>query len=332
VSDTSRAASGERGTPRIVVTMGDPAGVGPEVILRALAARSGSNVSIVGSLSAVTKWAQMLALDVPCDVVDVGGAPVDPGRPSDEGAACALSSIETAARMCQAGEADAVVTAPVSKAAIADLGVEFTGHTEYLAGLTGASDYVMTFVHGSSRIGLVTTHLPLSEVAGSLSRELVTSKLRTLDAGLREWFGIESPRIAVAALNPHAGEARRLGDEEATVIAPAIAEARSEGIGAEGPFPADALFARIGCGSRSGEAWGGGFDAALAMYHDQGTIPAKLAAGGAGVNLTIGLPIVRASVDHGTAFDVAGRGSADPGSMAAAIELAEEIAWRSRES
>lgn len=320
------------GRPRIVATMGDPAGIGPEVLIRALgqAGRGRDfDVSIVGSRAALSRWEESLSSRLPDDVeiVDVGDAPADPGTPTAEGARAALSAIERAARMCLDNEADAMVTAPVSKAAITSLGTGFSGHTEFLAELTGASDHVMTFVHGESRIGLATTHLPLSSVPGALTVELVVSKLRALDRGLREWFGVPRPSLAVAALNPHAGEGGEFGDEERVVLVPAIREAGCQGVRAEGPFPADALFAPRG---RDGGTRAAGYDAVLAMYHDQGTIAAKLLAGGCGVNVTLGLPIVRTSVDHGTAFDVAGAGGADAGSMAAALSLAAEIALRRR--
>ncbi|MFH1502250.1 MAG: 4-hydroxythreonine-4-phosphate dehydrogenase PdxA [Candidatus Eisenbacteria bacterium] len=321
----------ERSAPRIVVTMGDPAGIGPEVVLRALSGGA-VNVSIVGSLSAMMGWADLLSCDLPCDVVDVGDAQATPGCPTAAGASAALGAIETAAGMCREGRADAMVTAPVSKSAVAALGVDFIGHTEFLAGLTGAPDFVMTFVHGAGRIGLATTHLPVSDVPRAITRELVVSKLRTLDGGLRDWLGVAEPRIAVAALNPHGGEGGAFGEEEATAIVPAVEEARASGVHASGPFPADALFARASFGhgddSTPRGAAASSFDAVLAMYHDQGTIPAKLLAGGAGVNLTVGLPIVRTSVDHGTAFELAGKGVADSRSMAAALALADQIARR----
>lgn len=311
--------------------MGDPAGVGPEVLLRALHdtdARRGIDAVIAGSRSALSEWAARLSVGIPDGVriVDVGDAPAEPGRPTADGAAAALRSIETAARMCQTGEADAMVTSPVSKTAIASLAPGFRGHTEHLASLIGARDFVMTFVHGRSRIGLATTHLPLRDVPGALSTELLVRKLVTLDGGLREWLGVAEPVLAVAALNPHAGEGERLGGEEATILTPAVAETVGAGLRVEGPYPADALFAERG--GEAGRAMADDFDAVLAMYHDQGTIPAKMLARGRGVNLTLGLPIVRTSVDHGTAFDLAGRGRADAGSMVAALSLAAEIAVR----
>ncbi len=315
--------------PRVAITMGDPSGIGPEVLLRALGdagARRGVTAVVIGSASVLRDWGGRLSTGVPDDVevVDVGDVPADPGRPTAQGAAAALRSIETAVRMCQAGEADAMVTAPVSKAAISSLGREFQGHTEHLAAMTGAADFVMTFVHDGSRIGLATTHLPIADVAGALSTDMLVSKLITLDRGLRDWLGVPDPRIAVAALNPHAGEGGEFGAEESTVLTPAVREAVGHGLRVLGPYPADVLFA----GPRSGGHGADAFDAVLAMYHDQGTIPAKLLAGGSGVNLTLGLPIVRTSVDHGTAFDLAGKGKADARSMAAALSLATEIARR----
>jgi 4-hydroxythreonine-4-phosphate dehydrogenase len=173
-------------------------------------------------------------------------------------------------------------------------------------------------------VGLATTHLPISEVPGALSEDLIVEKLTVFERGLSEWFGVERPRIAVAALNPHGGEAGEIGDEDATVVGPAVEAARGAGIDAHGPFPADTVF--VGLGGPEGTGPGSGYDGVLAMYHDQGTIPAKLWGFGSGVNVTLGLPIVRTSVDHGTAFDIAGRGEADPGSLLAAVDLAGRIA------
>ena len=309
--------------------MGDPAGVGPDVALATAAAPeiAGSfDLCLVGSRAARERRAALLSTSVPGNVIDVGEAPSDPGRPTAVGARAAVESIVEAARMCQAGEADAMVTGPVSKAAIADAGVEFRGHTEFLAALTGAPTVVMTFISGQRRVALATTHHALRDVARILSSELIVSRLLILSGGLRDWLSVREPRIAVAALNPHAGEGGRFGSEEERVIAPAVAEAAGAGVLVEGPFPADAIFQ--GLGERGGRGLGSRFDAVLAMYHDQGTIPAKLWGGCGTVNLTLGLPIVRTSVDHGTAFEIAGTGTADHGSMAAAVRLAGEIALR----
>jgi 4-hydroxythreonine-4-phosphate dehydrogenase len=337
--------------PRLVVTMGDPAGVGPEVAIRALAdprIRRFCDLSLVGDPLAIERWTRLLSVEPPGAVVDCGTAAgeVEPGCPSPQGARAALASIDTAARMCLSGEADAMVTAPVSKAAIASTGVPFPGHTEYLARLTRADDVVMTFVHGERRVALVTTHLPLREVPRVLTVDLVERKLTTLAQGLESMLSVEDPRIAVTALNPHAGEGGRFGDEEERIIAPAIVRARESGVNADGPHPADSIF--VGHGERGSDSEprehgspdsagpaptatrrhgpGADYDAILAMYHDQATIAAKLWGFGAAVNLSLGLPIVRTSVDHGTAFSLAGTGRADPGSMFAAVRLAAEIA------
>ena len=314
--------------PRIAVTVGDPAGVGTDVALAAIATAEFSeslNLCLVGSRSAIERRGELLSMSVEPGIIDIGDAPGEPGRPTETGARVAYRSIERAAGMCLSGEADAMVTGPVSKAAIVDAGFEFPGHTEFLASLTGASTVVMTFVSGRRRVALATTHHPLSDVPETLSAESIFSKLLVLSAGLRDMLGVPEPRIAVAALNPHAGESGKLGREEESMIVPAISRAADAGLRVEGPFPADTIFR--GLGEQEGSGAGTAYDAVLAMYHDQGTIPAKLWSGGT-VNLTLALPIVRTSVDHGTAFEIAGRGAASCESMMAAIRLAGEIARR----
>jgi 4-hydroxythreonine-4-phosphate dehydrogenase len=327
----SGGGAAHRGLQPIVVTMGDPSGVGPEILLKALAARARagrSEFSVVGSRPVLGACARALGLEPPRSIVAVGseGLAWEPGRPSAAGARAALQAITEAARLCTDGEALAMVTAPVSKSGIAAQGHAFPGHTEFLADLTGASGYVMTFVSGVRRVGLVTTHLPISEVPGALSEEVIVGKLTVLARGLTQWFGIERPRIAVAALNPHAGEGGLIGGEDDAIVRPAVEAARRAGHDASGPFPADTIY--CGLGEPEGAGPGAAYDAVLAMYHDQGTIPIKLWGLASGVNVTLGLPIVRTSVDHGTAYDIAGRGTADPGSLLAAIELAEEIVER----
>lgn len=321
--------------PRLVLTMGDPAGVGPEVALKVLADTSISrdcDLTIAADPAVLEQWARRLSVPLPASVLDIGvsAGVVDAGRPTDDGARAALASIEAAARLCMSSGAEAMVTAPVSKAAIAATGATFPGHTEFLAALTGAAGFVMTFVQGRRRVALTTTHLPLAEVPGALTTELVAGKLEILASGLGSWLGVRSPRIAVTGLNPHAGEDGRFGDEEERVIAPAVARARDAGIDASGPYSADSIF--VGHGDPDSGGPGSLYDAILAMYHDQGTIAAKLWGFGQCVNLTLGLPVVRTSVDHGTAFGIAGRGEADPGSMIAAVRLAAGIAGRLAES
>jgi 4-hydroxythreonine-4-phosphate dehydrogenase len=228
-----------------------------------------------------------------------------------------LAILDRAVSGCLAGEFDAMVTAPVQKSVINDAGIAFTGHTEYLAERARAPHVVMMLVGGGLRVALATTHLPLSEVSKNITREGLAQTLRVLDSDLKKRFRIARPRILVAGLNPHSGEAGYLGREDLEVIAPAVAEAAAAGIAASGPIPADTLFVP----ERLKAA-----DCALAMYHDQGLPVLKYASFGRGVNVTLGLPFVRTSVDHGTALDIAGTGKADPGSLIEALKLAIELA------
>jgi 4-hydroxythreonine-4-phosphate dehydrogenase len=246
-------------------------------------------------------------------------ASVVPGKLDARNARHVLALLDRALDGCMAGEFDAMVTAPVQKSTINEAGFAFTGHTEYLAQRTGTAHVVMMLVGASLRVALATTHLPLSAVPAAITRESLLATLRVLDHDLRERFGLAKPRILVAGLNPHAGEAGLLGHEEIEVIAPALDAARKEGIDARGPLPADTLFT-----SRSLE----GGDAVLAMYHDQGLPVLKHAAFGDAVNITLGLPVIRTSVDHGTALDRAGSGAIESGSLRAAIALAVSLAAR----
>ena len=227
-----------------------------------------------------------------------------------------LATLERAVKGCMAGDYDAMVTAPVQKSVINDAGIAFTGHTEYLAERSGAAHVVMMLVGGGLRVALATTHLPLSQVPGAITRDLVLKSLKIVDHDLRARFRIARPRILVSGLNPHSGESGHLGREDGELIAPAIALAVEQGIEATGPIPADTLFVP----ERLRQA-----DAVLAMYHDQGLPVLKYASFGRGVNVTLGLPFVRTSVDHGTALDLAGRGTADPGSLIEAVKLAIEL-------
>jgi 4-hydroxythreonine-4-phosphate dehydrogenase len=228
-----------------------------------------------------------------------------------------LAVLERAVRGCLAGEYHAMVTAPVQKSIINDAGIAFTGHTEFLAEKAGAEHVVMMLVGGGLRVALATTHLPLREVPSAITREGLIKTLHVLDRDLRQRFKIATPRILVAGLNPHSGESGHLGTEDIEVIVPAIAQAVQEGIAASGPIPADTLFVP----ERVKHA-----DAVLAMYHDQGLPVLKYASFGQGVNVTLGLPFVRTSVDHGTALDLAGTDKADPGSLIEAARLAIELA------
>jgi 4-hydroxythreonine-4-phosphate dehydrogenase len=290
----------------IAVTSGEPAGIGPELCVRV--ARD-YPVTVIGdrTLLAGCPYVEHIALR---------GKNV-PGRLNPANSAYVLAVLDRAIAGCLSGEYDAMVTAPVQKSVINDAGIAFTGHTEYLAERCHAAQVVMMLVGGGLRVALATTHLPLADVPRAITRTRLLAVIRVVDADLRKRFGIASPRILVAGLNPHSGESGHLGREEIEVIGPAIEEARAAGIAAIGPIPADTLFVP----QRLREA-----DCALALYHDQGLPVLKYASFGRGVNVTLGLPFVRTSVDHGTALDLAGTGRADAGSLAEAIELALRLA------
>jgi 4-hydroxythreonine-4-phosphate dehydrogenase len=240
-----------------------------------------------------------------------------PGKLDPANSPYVLETLERAIRGCLAGEFDAMVTAPVQKSVINDAGIAFTGHTEYLAEQAKVPHVVMLLVGGGLRVALATTHLALSEVPRAINKQNLLKTLSVLDQDLKRRFRIPKPRILVAGLNPHSGESGHLGTEDRDIIAPAIAEAKAAGIEASGPLPADTLFVpeRLK-----------GADCVLAMYHDQGLPVLKYASFGRGVNVTLGLPFVRTSVDHGTALDIAGTGRADPGSLNEAMKLAIELA------
>jgi 4-hydroxythreonine-4-phosphate dehydrogenase len=243
--------------------------------------------------------------------------PCTPGKLDPANSPYVLELLERAIRGCLAGEYDAMVTAPVQKSVINDAGIAFTGHTEYLAERARAPHVVMMLVGGGLRVALATTHLALSDVPRAINKKDLLETLRVLDHDLKRRFRIARPRILVAGLNPHSGESGHFGTEDMDIIAPAVAGARNAGIEASGPLPADTLFVpeRLK-----------GADCVLAMYHDQGLPVLKYASFGRGVNVTLGLPFVRTSVDHGTALDIAGSGRADPGSLIEAVKLAIELA------
>ncbi|MEW6325725.1 MAG: 4-hydroxythreonine-4-phosphate dehydrogenase PdxA, partial [Nitrospirota bacterium] len=242
-----------------------------------------------------------------------------PGRLTAAGGRLAAQAIERAAAWAQAGRIDAITTAPIHKVGLSRAGYPFEGHTEFLASLTGAPAVGMMMVGGGLRIMLATTHVAIAELSNRLTTEKILSAIRLTARALDQWFGRPKAAIGVAGLNPHAGDHGRFGDEEARIIAPAVARARRAGLNVSGPYPADTLFRR---------AHQGEFDATVAMYHDQALIPIKLLAFGRAVNVTAGLPFVRTSVDHGTAYDIAGKGVADPGSLLEALELAATLARR----
>ena len=246
-------------------------------------------------------------------------APAIAGRLDARNGPYVVELLERACDGALGGEFAAIVTAPVHKGAINDSGIPFTGHTEFFADRTGAPRPVMMLATDSLRVALATTHLPLSRVSAAITGELLCEVLEILDRDLARWWGMERPRIAVCGLNPHAGESGHLGDEEIRVIGPAIARMRERGLRVAGPLPADTVFVPRVLAD---------FDVVLAMYHDQGLPVIKHSGFESAVNVTLGLPILRTSVDHGTALDLAGTGRADPGSMTAAVDLAMRLAAR----
>ena len=295
--------------PVIALTSGEPAGIGPELCVRLCAERLDARIVAIGDRGLLRGCARVehVALQ----------RPRVPGKLDPANSRYVLAVLDRAVRGCLEGEFDAMVTAPVHKGVINDAGIGFTGHTEYLAERAKAAHVVMMLVGGGLRVALATTHLPLSQVPGAITTQNLIRTLQVLDADLRRRFHIARPRILVAGLNPHSGESGHLGREDIEVIAPAIAAAAAAGIEARGPIPADTLFVP----ERLSAA-----DCALAMYHDQGLPVLKYASFGRGVNVTLGLPFVRTSVDHGTALELAGTGKADPGSLIEATKLALELA------
>lgn len=294
----------------LVVTAGEPAGIGPELCSLLADTDFAADVVIVGDAALIDDRLQVLDTPFP--------APVIHGKPNPENAGTLLDGLRLAVEGCVDGRFSGLVTAPLAKSVIADSGVPFTGHTEFLAELLDVTLPVMLLVAGDLRVALASTHLPLREVPDFITKERLTQVLEILHADLRSRFGIESPEIVVCGLNPHAGEGGHLGTEDNDIIAPVIEDLTRRGMSLRGPLPADTAFTPAA----------GHKDAVLAMYHDQGLPVLKYAGFGHAVNVTLGLPIIRTSVDHGTAFDIAGSGKADVGSLIAAIELATAMASR----
>jgi len=328
--------------PRIGITMGDPAGIGPEVVLKAVAEeeiRRACIPVIIGDAQLLAHTARTLDLQSGYDIVradepfpehsepviyhlgNIHGF-IEPGIESGAAGKAAGGYIEAAVELCAAGSIDAVATAPINKRALFLGGYSFPGHTEFFAHLTGAEDYAMAFVAGNLRIVLLSTHVPLSEAIRLVERDRIVSRINLTNSELQRW-GIERPRLAMAALNPHGAEGGLFGVEEASEIMPAIDACRRDDINVQGPFSADTVFLRASRGE---------FDGVIACYHDQAMIPVKCLSFGEAVNVTLGLPFIRTSVDHGTAFDIAGKGLAEHSSMVAAIKLAAELSTRAGES
>ena len=321
--------------PRIVLTSGEPAGIGPDLCLEIARRDWACELVVAGDPQLLAERARMLGLEIAIGLHAPGSpqgahragtlrvAPASLAQPSEPGhlnpanAHYVLALLDRAIDGCRSGEFDAMVTAPVQKSVINDAGVAFTGHTEYLANRTGAPLAVMMLVAGSLRVALATTHLPLRQVSDAINVDGLAQLIGVLDSDLRRRFGFSRPRIVVCGLNPHAGEGGHLGREELEVIAPAIRRAREQGTDATGPVPADTAFTPRSLADA---------DVVLAMYHDQGLPALKLAGFGTAVNVTLGLPIIRTSVDHGTALTLAGTGQAESGSLAAAVGQAITLA------
>ena len=337
----SPRAYGER--PLIGITMGDPSGIGPEVIAKGLAGPAVHRMCrplVIGSPEVLAETVRSLGLPLTVRVVrDHEGSVglrreitvLDPlprplgrfrmGVASAKTGNASVEYITKAVRLAEFGCIDAMVTAPINKKAINLAGHAYPGHTELLADLTRSKAVGMMILGGPLKIMFVTTHLSLRDLPDALTRTRIVQSIHLADRAMRELFSVPRPRIGVAALNPHAGESGLFGDEEKRTILPAARKARAAGIRNSDPLPADTLF---------GKAARGDFDAVVAMYHDQGLIPLKLVAFGRCVNLTVGIPIIRTSVDHGTAYDIAGKGAADPGSLIEAVTLATTLALSKR--
>ncbi|MBV2234572.1 MAG: 4-hydroxythreonine-4-phosphate dehydrogenase PdxA [Sterolibacterium sp.] len=310
--------------PQIVITSGEPAGIGPELCLGLAQHDFPARLVVLADRDLLAARARLIGADfsrfAAHSGIDIRHVPLrvpsQPGQLARENAAYVIELLDQALAGCRSGEFAAMVTAPVHKGIINEAGLPFTGHTEYLAEKTATPRVVMMLAGAGLRVALATTHLPLKDVPAAITAEELTTTLRILHHDLVHQFGIAQPRILVAGLNPHAGEGGYLGCEEIEVIAPVLEQLRQEGMDLIGPLPADTLFTRHQLQ---------GADAQLAMYHDQGLAVLKYAAFEEGVNITLGLPIVRTSVDHGTALDLAGTGRADGRSLQAAIATALQL-------
>jgi 4-hydroxythreonine-4-phosphate dehydrogenase len=320
----------------IGLTMGCPAGIGPEILLRLFLQpdwEKSFRAVVLGDIGVLSSYGRMLGLPAPChpwhpgEELPATGIPVLPlsalppesflpGRPTRESGRAMAAYIHEGVALIGRGVLSGMTTCPISKAALHDAGYHYPGHTEMLAHLSGASEFTMMMAGPRLKLTLATIHCPLRQVAGALTVDGLERLIRLTDSALRADFALAAPTIGVAGLNPHAGEALLFGREEAEVIAPAVKRCQELGLAVSGPYPPDTIFHR---------AANGAFDAVVAMYHDQGLIPFKLLHFHDGVNVTLGLPLVRTSVDHGTAYDIAGKGLADPLSLRQATVLAAAI-------
>lgn len=322
--------------PRIAITSGEPAGIGLDLCVLLAYQAIAAEIIIIADPTALAGRAEQLGLLIQTNSFDKNKAPqvhagdgsitlipikteedVLAGQLNPSNGAYVIEMLSTATDGCLSGLFDAMVTAPVHKGIINQAGMAFTGHTEFLAEQSNTSQVVMMLVGGGMRVALATTHLPLTKVSAAITKETLTKTIRILHTDLVNKFGIQHPRIMVAGLNPHAGEGGYLGDEEIKTITPVLDQLRNEGLGLIGPLPADTMFSEKNIAQT---------DAFLAMYHDQGLAVLKHASFGEGVNVTLGLPFIRTSVDHGTALDLAGTGNIEIGSLLAAIQLAIDLA------
>jgi 4-hydroxythreonine-4-phosphate dehydrogenase len=325
--------------PRIGITIGDPAGIGPEISLKAACnpkVLAACTPVLIGSEQYLRHWAAVFGLPHKFRIIKVGesipaglsepiiydlnnifGSPdsIMMGQERAEYGRAAGQFIETGVRLCQTGELDAITTAPINKKSFNLGGYQFPGHTEFLAHLAGTGEFAMAFFSPALRVALLTIHIALSAVPSYVKKNELEQLIRLVNRELTR-YGFTQPRIAVAALNPHGSESGMFGSEEASEMVPAISNCREDGIEVSGPHSGDTIFLRASRGE---------FDIVVSCYHDQGLIPVKCLSFGEAVNVTLGLPFIRTSVDHGTAFDIAGKGKADPASMIAAIDLAAEL-------
>jgi len=325
--------------PIVGITMGDPSGIGPEIIVKALSMKEPFQVCrpfIFGDREVLSKTIEMLSLNTTLEVFEkipeegylpqriflfplsqLGVDSICFGKPNRGCGEAMVKYVEEAVKWVRNGKLDAITTCPINKQAINAAGYPFAGHTELLAHLVQASSVAMMFLGSRWKVVLVTTHLPLKEVSKWITLDRVLSTIRITDEGLKKYFRIPHPKIAVLSLNPHSGEEGLLGEEEEKEIIPAITMARSQGVMVEGPFPADSFFNLSGPFA---------FDVVISMYHDQGLIPIKMSDFKEAVNFTLGLPFIRTSVGHGTAYDIAGKGLADPTNLIKAILTASNLA------